>query len=63
MSKSPRYSYVGTLQPEQRSDFPLLCSLCEKPIPRPDLAAVYFDNGPGVFVVIGLNCEAAIQAQ
>lgn len=63
MPSSPRYSYVGTLQPEQRSDFPLLCSLCEKLIPCPDLAAVYFDNGPAVFVVIGLNCEARVQAQ
>lgn len=63
MSKTSRYSYVGTIFTASRSGFPLLCSKCEKPIPQPDMAAVYFDLGPAVFVVIGMECEAAVQAQ
>ena len=63
VSKSEKYSYVGSLYPQYRSDFPLLCSICEKEIPRADIAAVYFDNEPAVFVTVGLNCEAEVQAQ
>lgn len=65
MSKTARYSFVGNLFPKYRStEFPLLCSICEEEIPKPDIAAVYFDNGSGVLVAVHLkNCELKVQAE
>lgn len=64
MSKTPKYSFVGNLYPQYRSDFPVLCTICEKEIPTPDIAAVYFDNGPGIFVIVHLkSCELKVQGE
>jgi len=60
MGKSKKYSYVGMLQSNRRSDFPLLCGVCTKEIHPGVPVAVYFDNGPGDFFLVDMWCAGNI---